>query len=167
MKYGDLVLNSSLLNLWFTSVQLFSHVRLFVTPWTAACQASLSINNSQSLLKLMIIELRIPSNHRILCHPLLLCLISFPESRSFQMSEFLSSGGQSTGVTGSTSVLSMNIQDWFPFGWTGWISLQSKELSRVFSDTTQFQSISSSALRLLHTPTLTSIHDHRKNYSLD
>ena len=136
MKYGDLVLNSSLLNLWFTSVQLFSHVRLFVTPWTAACQASLSINNSQSLLKLMIIESRIPSNHRILCHPLLLLLISFPESRSFQMSQFLSSGGQSTGAPASASVLPMNIQDWFPLGLTGWIFLQSKGLSRVFSNTT-------------------------------
>ena len=120
----------------FSSVQSLRCVQLFVTPWTAARQASLSINNSQSLLKLMIIELRIPSNHRILCHPLLLRLISFPESRSFQMSQFFPSGAQSIGASALASVLSMNIQDWFPLGWTGWISLQSKGLSRVFSNTT-------------------------------
>ena len=94
-----------------SSVQSLSHVQLFATPWTAAHPTSLSITNTQSLLKLMSIKLVMPSDCRILCHPLLLRLISFPESRSFQMSEFLSSGGQSTGVTGSTSVLSMNIQD--------------------------------------------------------
>ena len=64
------------------------------------------------------------------------CLQSFPASRSFQMSQFFASGGQRIGVSASTSVLPMNIQDWFPLGWTGWISLQSKGLSRVFSNTT-------------------------------
>ena len=64
------------------------------------------------------------------------CLQSFPASGSFPMSQFFASGGQSIGVSASTSVLSMNIQDWFPLGWTGWISLQSKGLSRVFSNTT-------------------------------
>ena len=64
------------------------------------------------------------------------CLQSFPASQSFQMSQFFVSGGQSIGVSASTSVLPMNIQDWFPLGWTGWISLQSKGLSRVFSNTT-------------------------------
>ena len=63
------------------------------------------------------------------------CLQSFPASESFQMSQFFTSGGQSTGVSASASVLPMNIQDWFPLGWTGWISLQSKGLSRVFSNT--------------------------------
>ena len=64
------------------------------------------------------------------------CLQSFPASGSFQMSQFFTSGGQSIGVSASASVLPMNIQDWFPLGWTGWISLQSKGLSRVFSNTT-------------------------------
>jgi len=83
-----------------------------------------------------VIELVMPSNHLIFCHPLLLCLQSFPGSGSFPMSQFFTSGGQSIGVSPSTSVLPMNTQDWFPLWWTGWISLQSKGLSRVFSDTT-------------------------------
>ena len=94
------------------------------------------------------------------------CPQSFPASRSFQMSQFFASGGQSIGVSTSTSVLPMNTQDWFPLGWTGWISWQSKGLSRVFSNTT-VQKHQSSALSFLHSPTLTSIHDHRKNHSLD
>ena len=79
----------------FSSVQLLSCVRLFVTPWTAACQASLSIINSQSLLKLMSIELVIPSKHLILCHPLLLLPSIFPSTRSFPVSWLFTSGGQS------------------------------------------------------------------------
>ena len=85
----------------FSSVQTLSRVRLFVTPWTATCQASLSITNSWGLLKLMSIESVMPSNHLILCHPLLLlCLLlqSFPASGSFQMSQLFASGGQSIGV---------------------------------------------------------------------
>ena len=119
-----------------SSVQCLSHVRLFVTPWTAAHQASLSITNSQSLLKLMSIESVMPSSHLILCHPLLLRLQSFPASGSFQMSQFFGSGSQSIGVSASASVLPMNIQDWFPLEWTSLISLQSKGCSRVFSNTT-------------------------------
>ena len=99
-----------------TSVQSLSHVWLFVTPWTAAHQASPSITNSPSLLKLMSIESVMPSNHLILCRPLLLRLQSFPASGSFQMSQFLASSGQSIGVSASTSVFPMNIQDWFPLG---------------------------------------------------
>ena len=105
------------------SVQSISRVRLFVTPWTAARQASLSVTNSQSLLKLMPIESVMPFNHLIPCHPLLLPSI-FPASGSFQMSQLFASGGQSIGVTASTSVLPMHNQDWSPLGWTGWISLQ-------------------------------------------
>ena len=122
----------------FSSVQSLSRVWLFVTPWTTACQASLSITNSRSLLKLMSIELVMPSNHLIPCHPLLLLLLfqSFPAWGSFPMSQFFASSGQSIGVSASGSVLPMNIQDWFPLGWTGWVSLQSKGLSRVFSNTT-------------------------------
>ena len=116
-----------------SSVQLLSRVQLFVTPWTAARRASLSITNSQNLLKLMPIESVMPFNHLILCHPLLPPSI-FPSIRVFPMSQFFASGGQRIGVSASASVLP--IQDWFPLGWTGWISLQSKGLSRVFSNTT-------------------------------
>ena len=119
----------------FSYVQSLSRVRLFATPWTAACQASLSITNSRSLLKLISIELVMPPNYLILCRPLLL-LPSFSASGSFQMSQLFTSGGQSIGVSASTSVLPVNIQDWFPLWWTGWISLQFKGLSRVFSNTT-------------------------------
>ena len=193
------------------SVQSLSHVWPFSTPWTIAHQASLSITNSRSLLKLMSIALVMPSNHLILCRPLLLLLSifpnirvfsnesvlriqfqfsrsvlpnslqphelqharppcpssaprvypnpcslsqwchstisssvlpfsfhlqSFPASGSFQMNQFFESGGQSIGVSAAGSVLSLNIQDWFPLEWTAWISLQSNGLSRVFSNTT-------------------------------
>ena len=175
-----------------TSVQSLSCVWLFATPWTVARQASLSITNSQSLLKLMSIKLVMPSNHLILCCPLLLPSI-FPSIRVFsnesalhirwpkywsfsfsispsneysglivcradwfdllavqgtpksllqhhnfyfiQMSQLFTWGGQSTGVSSSASVLPMNTQGWSRLGWTGWISLQSKGLSRVFSNT--------------------------------
>ena len=120
----------------FSSVQSLSHVWLLVTPWTVAHQASFSITKSQSLLKFMSIESEMPSNHLILCCPLLLLPSIFPVSWSFQMSQLFSSGGQSIGVSASISVLPMNTQDWSPLGWTGWISLQSKGLSRVFSNTT-------------------------------
>ena len=115
-----------------SSVQSLSHVQLFVTPWTAARQASLSITNSRSLLKLMSIELLMPSNHLISVVPFS-CLQSVPAS----------SGGQSTGVSASASVLPMNSQGWFPLGWTSWISLQSKGLWKVFSNT----SLKASVLR--------------------
>ena len=118
-----------------TSVQSLICVQLFVDPWTAAHQAFLSITNSRSPPKPISIELVMQSNHLILCHPLLL-LWSFPASGSFLMSQLFTSGGQSIAVSASTSVLPMNTQDWSPSGWTGWISSQSKGLSRVFSNTT-------------------------------
>ena len=111
-----------------SSVQLLSRVRLFVTPWTATWSASLSITNSWSLLKLRSIQLVMPSNHLILCDPLLLLPSVFPSKRVFSMSQFSASGGQSTGVSASASVLPMNTQNWFPLGWNGWISLQAKSL---------------------------------------
>ena len=106
------------------------------TPWTAACQACLSITNSRS-----------PPNLCPLCqgcHPIISSSVvpfssyhqSFPASGSFQMSQLSASGGQSIGVSASTLVLPMNTQIWSPLGWTAWISLQSKGLSRVFSNTT-------------------------------
>ena len=93
----------------------------------------MSITNSRSLLKLMSIESVMPSNHLILCHPLLPPSI-FPSIRSFPVSQFFTWGGQSTGV--SASVFPTNIQDWFPLGWTGWISMQSNTFSIIFSNTT-------------------------------
>ena len=117
------------------SVQSLSHVRLIATPWTAACQASLSITNSQSLPKSMSIESVMPSNHLILCRPSSSHPQSSPASGSFQMSLPFTWGDQSIRVSASTSVFPMNTRDWSPLGWTGWISLQSKGLSRVFSNT--------------------------------
>ena len=118
----------------FNSVQSLSPVQLFATPWTAARQASLSITNSWSLLKLMSIESVMPSNHLILCRPLLLLPPIPPSIRVFSNESALHI--QSIEFSASTSVLPMNIKDWFPLGWIGWISLQSKGLSRVFSNTT-------------------------------
>ena len=117
-------------------VQSLSHVWLLAAPWAAARQASLSFNISQSLLK--------PCPLSRWCHPTISSSVvpfsshlqSFPASRSFPMSQLFESGGQSIGASTSASVLPMNIQDWFPLGLTGWISLQSKGLSRVFSNTT-------------------------------
>ena len=102
---------------------------------TTARQASPSITSAWSLLKLISIESVMPSKHLILCRPLLLPPSIFPNIRSFQMSPLFVSDGQNVGVSASTSVLPMNIQDWFLLGWTGWISLQSKG-PRVFSNTT-------------------------------
>ena len=105
----------------FSSVQSLSCVWLFATPWIAACQASLSITNSRSSLKLMSIELVMPSSHLILCVPFSSCPQSLPASESFPMSQLFSWGGQSTGVSALASVLPMNSQDWSPLEWTGWI----------------------------------------------
>ena len=122
--------------LQFSPVQSLSRVWLFATPWTGACHTSLSITNPQSLLKLMSIESVMPSNHLILCRPLLLLPSIFHSIRVFSKVPVLQSGGQSMGISASASVLAMNIQDWFPLGLTDWISLLSKGLSRVFSNTT-------------------------------
>ena len=120
----------------FCSVQLLSRVRLFVTPWTAAHQASLSITNSQSLPKLMSIELMMPSNHLILCHSLLHLHSFFPSIRVFSNESALRIRWPKYWSFIFNISPSKNIQDRFPLGWTGWISLQSKRLSRVFSNTT-------------------------------
>ena len=147
------------------SVQLLSCVRLFATPWTTACQASLSITNSRSLPKLVSTESVMPSNHLILCYSLLPPSV-FLSIRVFSNESAFASGGQSIGVSASTSVLPMNIQDWFPLGWTGWISLHPKD-SQESSPTPQFKRSNSLVLSFLYSPTLTSIHDHWKNHSLD
>ena len=122
----------------FRSVHSLSCVWLSATSWTAECQASLSITNSCPWAY----SNSCPSSRW--CHqtisssgvPFSSRLQSFPASGSFSMSQFFPSGGQSIGVSASASVLPMNSPDWFPLGWTGWISLQSKGLSRVFSNTT-------------------------------
>ena len=114
-----------------TSAQSLSHVRLLATPWITARQASLSITNSRSLLKPMSIESVMSSDHLILCHPLLLLPPIPPSIRIFSNESTLAWGGQSIAVSASASVLPVNTQDWSPLGWTGWISLQSKGLSRV------------------------------------
>ena len=93
-------------------------------------------------------------------------LQSFPASGSFPMSQLFTSGGQSIGVSASTSALPMNTQDWSPLGWTGWISFSPRD-SQESSPTPQFKSINSSVLSFLYSPTLTFIHDYWKNQSLD
>ena len=108
----------------------------FCDPIECSMPGFPSLTISQSLLKLMSLEFVMPSNHLILCHPVSFYLQSFPASGSFLMSRLFESGGQSIGASASASVLPMNTQDWSPLGWTDWISLQSKGLSRVFSNTT-------------------------------
>ena len=120
----------------FSSVQLLSHVWLSGTPRTAEHQASLSIINSPSLLKLMAIDWWCHSTISSFIEPFSSHLQSFPESGSFQISQFFALDGQSIGVSASATVLPMNIQDWFLWRLTSLISLLSKELSRVFSNTT-------------------------------
>ena len=120
----------------FNSVQSLSHVQLLATPWTTACQVPCPSPTPRAW-----------SNSRLFswwCHtaistyviPFSSCLQSFPASGSFQMSQFFTSGGQNIGVSASASVFPMNIQDWFPSGLTGLVSLKPKGLSRVFSNTT-------------------------------
>ena len=158
--------DSFLSSVQFSSVQSLSHVWLFATPWITARQASLSITISWSSLKSR------PSSQwrhpaiRSSVVPFSSCPQFLRASESFPMSQLFAWGGQSTGVSASASFLPKKSQGWSPSEWTGWISLQSKGFSRVFSNTT-VQSINSSVLNLLHSPTLTSIHDHWKNQSLD
>ena len=137
--YGQLVTNLMqfdlsvfVLNL-FSSVQSFSHIGLFAMRLTAACQASLSITNSQSLLThVHRLGDAIQPSHPVF--PFSSCLQSFLTSVSFPMSQFFPSGGQIIGASASASVFPVNIQDWFFLGWTCFIPLQYKGLSRVFSN---------------------------------
>ena len=150
---------------WDAVVRSVSHVWLFVTPWTAAHQASMFLH-----------YLPVCSNSCPLspwCHPTISfsatpfssCPQSFTASQSFQMSHLFTSGVQSIGVSASKSVLSMNTQDWSPLRWIGSISLQSKVLSRVFSNIT-VQKHQFFGAQLLHSQTFTSIHEYWKNHSL-
>ena len=126
-----------------SSVQSLSHVQLFVIPWTAARQASLSITNSRTLLKLKSIQSVMPSNHLILCRPLLLLPPISPSIRVFPMSQFFAWGGQNIRVSASASVLPVNTQDWSPLGWTGWT------VDAVYSDGTTPQIIQANYCRFL------------------
>ena len=147
----------------FSSVHLLSGFQLFATPWTRPpCPSSTP---------------RVHPNSWALsrwCHPTISssvvpfssCPQSFPASGFFSNEPALCIRWPSIGVSASASVLPMNTLDWFPLGWTGCISLQSKGLSRVFYNTT-VQNINSSTLSFLYSPTLTSMPDHWKNHSLD
>ena len=117
-------------------IQSLSHVQLYETPWTTASQSSLSFTISRRLLKLMSIESVKASNHLILCHPLLLLPSIFPSIRDFSNELALFISWQKYGTPTSASFLPKKIQDWFPLGLTGLISLQSTRLSRVFSNIT-------------------------------
>ena len=150
----------------FSSVQSLSRVRLFVTPWTAACQAYLAITNSWSLPKPMSIESVMPSNHLIFCRRLLLLPSIFPSIRVFSNESVLRirwpkhwsfslSISPSNGYSGRIS---------FRMDWLDLLAVQGTLKS---SPTPQFKSINCLALSFLHSPTLTSIHDHWKNHSLD
>ena len=130
------VMYSIICHCQFSSVQSLSRVWLFVTPWTSARQASLSITNFWSSLRLTSIESVMASSHLILCRPLLLLPPIPPSIESFPMSQLFAWGGQSIIVSPLASFLPKNTQGWSPSEWTGWISLQSKGLSRVFSNTT-------------------------------
>ena len=144
-----------------SSVQSLGHVQLFATPCTAAHQASLSITNSWSPPKPMFTESVMPSNHVILCRPLLLLPSIFPSIRVFSNESAL----RIRWPKHWSFSFSISPSDEHPgLIWTGWISLQSKRLSRVFSNTT-VKSINSSALSFIYSSTLTSIHDHWKNHS--
>ena len=149
-----------------SSLQSLSRVQLFVTPWIAACQASLSITNSQSSLKLTSITLVMPSSHLILCHPLFLLPPIPPSIRVFSNESTLRMRWPKYWSFSFSIIPSKNTQDWSPLEWTGWISLESKGLSRVFSNTT-VQKHQFFGPSFLDSPTLTSIHDYWKNHSLD
>ena len=148
----------------FSSVQSLSHVQLFVTPWTAACQASLSITNSWSLLKLMSIELVMPFNHLILCGPFLFPPSIFPSIRVFSNESALQIrwpkyGSFSFSISPSKEhpgLISFRL-DW----------LDPLEVQETLKSLLQHHSSKASILSFLYSPTLTSIHDYWKNHSLD
>ena len=148
---------------WHQSVQSLSHVQL-CNPMNHSMLGLLV--HHQLPPKSMSIELVIQSNHLILCRPLFLMPAVFPCIMFFSNESALCIRCQSTGVSALSSILPMNTQDWSPLGWTGWISLQSKGLSRIFSNNI-VQKHQFSALSFLYSPILTSTHDHWKNHNLD
>ena len=150
----------------FSSVQSLSHVWLFATPWIAACQASLSITNSQSLLKLMSIESGMLSNHLILWCPLPLPPSIFPSIRVFSNESVLPIRWPKYWSLTFNISPSNDIQDWFLLGWTVGSPCSPRD-SQESSPTQQFKSINSLSLSFLYSPTLTSICDYWKNHSID
>ena len=184
------------LSVQFSSVQSLSRVQLFATPWIAACNVAIVHHQLPEFTQTHAHRVgdaiqpssmqccncpsptpRVYSNScpsSWWCHPAISssvipfssCPQSLPASGSFQMSQLFAWRGQSTGVSALASVLPVNTQDWSPLGWTGWISLQSRD-PQESSPTPQFKSINSSVLSFLYSPTLTSTHDHWKNHSLD
>ena len=150
-----------------SSVQSLSRVRLFATSWITAHQASLSITNSRSSLRLTSIESVMPSSHLILCRPLLLQPLIFPSTRVFSNESVLHIRWPKYGNF-SFSISPSNIQNWFPLGWTGWISLQSNGLWCLLQHHSSKASIlwCSAFFIVLYSP-LTSIHDYWKNHSLE
>ena len=160
-------LHSNTTSVQFSSIQSLSRVQLFATPWTAVRQASLSITNSWSLLKLMSVELVMPSNHLILRHPLLLLASIFPSIRVFSNESALHirwpkywSFSFSISLFNEYSGLTSFSMDWLDL-----LAVQGTLHSILQHHSSK--SINSSALSFLHNPTLTSIHDHWKNHSLD
>ena len=150
----------------FSSVHSFSRVQLFATPWTAAHQAFLSITNSQRVLKLMSIESVMPSNHLILCRPLLLLPSIFPSIRVFSNeSALLIMWSKYWSFCFSISS-SNECSGLISFG-MDWLDLLAVQGTLEFSPTPQFKTINSSVLSFLYSPTLTFIHDYRKNHSFD
>ena len=147
------------------SDQSLSHVRLFATPWIAARQASLSITNSQSSLRLTSIECHPAISSSVI--PFSSCPQSLLASESFPTSQLFTWGGQSTGVSALASFLPKNSQDWSPSEWTGWTSLQSKGLSRVFTNTIVQKHQFFGAQLSSQSSSQNSIHDHWKNHSLE
>ena len=147
-------------------VQSLSSVQNFATPWSASHQIPCQSPTPRAYSNSCPSSHWCHSNHPMLCRPLLLMPSFCSASGSFLVSQFFTWGSQSMGVSASASVLPMNIQDWFPLGQTGWISLQSKELSRVFSNTT-VQKHQFFSTQLFYNPNLTSIHDYWKTHSFD
>ena len=158
--------NTGVGSVQFSSVQSFSRVRLFATPWTAACQASMSITNSQSSPRLTSIESVMPSSRLILCRPLLLLSPIPPSIRVF-------SNGSSLHMrwpkykSFNFSIIPYKHHPGLISFRMDWLDLLAVQGTLEYSPTPQFKSINSSALSFLYSPTLTSIHDHWKNHSLD
>ena len=149
-----------------SSVQLLSCVRLFATPWTVALQSSLSITNSQSLLKLLFIELMMSSNHLNFCHPLLLLPSIFPSIRVFSNESSLRIRWPEDWSF-SFSISPSNEYSGLISFRMDWLDLLAVQGTLKSSPTPQFKSINSSVLSFLYSPTLTSIHDYWKNHSFD
>ena len=151
---------------WFSFSSVTQPCLTLCHPMECSMPGFLSITKSQRLLQFKSIESVMPSNHLIRCCLFFSCLQSFPASWSLSMSQFFTSGVQSNGVSSSASDLPVNIQNWFPLGLTGWISLQSKGLSKVFSNTiAQKHQFFNTQLSL--DPNLISMHDYWKNHSFD